>query len=162
MRESARLAWCVSSRGAAVALQAGWWSATRSQWKSSTVTSLVVARRTVGGIGAVSVVAHCRGSSHSLKVVTGIPISARYHVPRSSGVGSMYASCSATVVTARPAWRPYSLISLVPVAELLSRHRCLVAHQLHHARISAQSPSRAVIQPHIHAILGTARLALCQ
>uniref|UniRef100_A0A0A9CJM7 Uncharacterized protein n=1 Tax=Arundo donax TaxID=35708 RepID=A0A0A9CJM7_ARUDO len=75
--EIARLAWCVLSRSAVVAHRAGWWSATRSRWKSSAATSLVDTRRTAGGIGAVSAVAHCRGSSHSLKLVTGIPISAR-------------------------------------------------------------------------------------
>lgn len=162
MRESARLAWSVLSRSAAVAHQAGWWSVTRLRRKSSAATSLVATRRTVGGIGAVSAVVHCQGSSLSLKVVTGIPISARYHVGRSSAVGSMHASYSATAVIARPVWRLYSLISLVPVAELLSRHLCLVAHQLHHAHISVQSPSLVAIQPHIHVILETVHLVSCQ
>lgn len=161
-RESAHLAWFVLSRSAVVAHQVGWWSVTRSRRKSSAATSPVAARRTAGGIGAASAVAHYQGSLLSLKVVTGIPISARYHVARSSVVGSMHASYSATAVIVRPVWRLYLLISLVPVAELLSRHLCLVARLLHHAHISVQSPSLVAIQPHIHAILGTVRLASCQ
>ena len=162
MRENVHLVWSALSRSAVVAHQVRWWSATRLQWKSSAATSLVVARRTVGGIGAVSSVVHCRGKLHSLKVVTGILISARYHVARSSDVGSMHASYSATVVIAHPAWRLYSLISLVPVAELLSRHLCLVEHRHHLVHISAQFPSLADILPRIHAILGIVRLVLCQ
>lgn len=161
-RESARLAWFVLSRSAAVAHQVGWWSVTRSRRKNSAATSLVAARRTAGGIGAVSAAAHWQGSSLRLKVVTGIPISARYHVARSSVVGSMHASYSATAVIVRPVWKLYLLTSLVPVEELPSRHLCLVARRLHHAHISVQSPSLVAIQPHIHAILGTVRRASCQ
>ena len=145
-----------------MARQLRWWSAIRSQWKSSAATSLVAARRTVGGIVAVSSVVHCLENLHSLKVATGIPISARYHVARSSVVGSIRASYSATVVIARRAWRLYSLISLVPVAELLSHHLCLVEHQHHLVRISVQFPSLVDIQPRIHAILGTVRLVWCR
>lgn len=162
MRENAHLVWCSLSRSVVVAHQVRWWSATRSQWKSSAATSLVAARRNVGGIGAVSSVVHCLGMLHSLKVATGILISARYHVARSSGVGSMHASYSATVVIAHPAWRLYSLISRVHVAELLSHHLCLVEHQHHLVHISAQFPSLVDILPHIHAILGTVRLVSCQ
>lgn len=161
-RESARLAWCVLNRSAAVAHQVGWWSATRSRRKSSAATSLVAARRTAGGIGAVSAVAHCLGSLLSLKVANGIPISARYHAARSSDVGSMHAIYCATAVIAHPAWKLYSLMSLVPVAGLLFHHLSLVGHQLHLAHFSAQFLSLVAIQPHIHAILGTALLVLCQ
>lgn len=110
----------------------------------------------------MSAVAHCRSHLLSLKAETGIPISVRYRVARSSDAGNMDASNSATVVTAYPVVRPYSMISLVLVAGLLSRHRCLAAHQLHHAHTSAWSPSLAGIQPRINVILGTAHLALCQ
>lgn len=161
-RGSVHRAWCVWSRGAAVAHQARWWSATWSRWKSSVATSLVAARRTVGGTGAMRPVARCRSHLLSMKVTTWILISARYHVARSSGVDSMDASISATVVTVILAARPYSVSSLVPVEGHLFRHRSRVAHQLHHAHTSASSLSLVGIQLHTNAILGTARLALCQ
>lgn len=74
MRVSARPVWCVSSRDADVAPQAGWWSVIWSQRKSSSATSLVAARRTVGGIDAMSAVAHCQSHWRNIKVVIGIPI----------------------------------------------------------------------------------------
>jgi hypothetical protein len=110
MRETAHLVWFVWNRGAAVVHQARWWSATRSWRKNSVATSLVGERKTVGGTGVVSAVAHFQSRSLGLKGVIGIPISARYRVARSSGVDSMDASFSAIVVTARPALRPYSMI----------------------------------------------------
>lgn len=110
----------------------------------------------------MSAVARCRSHLLSIKVTAWIPISARYHVARSSGVDSMDASISATAVTATLAVRPFSMISLVPVAGHLFRHRSHVVHQLHHAHTSAWSLSLAGIQLHINAILGTAHLALCQ
>ena len=110
----------------------------------------------------MSAVARCRSHLLSIKVTAWIPISARYHVARSSDVDSMDASISATAVIATLAVRPYSTISLVPVAGHLFRHHSLAAHQLHHAHISAWSLSLAGIQLRINAISGTAHLALCQ
>jgi hypothetical protein len=110
----------------------------------------------------VSVVARCRSRLLSMKVATWIPISARYLVVRSSVVGSMDASISATAVTANLAVRPYSVSSLVPVAGHLFRHHSRAAHQLHRAHTSAWSLGLVGIQLRINAILGTAHLALCQ
>jgi hypothetical protein len=95
-------------------------------------------------------------------VATWIPISARYLVVRSSVVGSMDASISATAVTANLAVRPYSVSSLVPVAGHLFRRHSRAAHQLHHAHTSAWSLSLVGIQRRINAILGTAHLVLCR
>ena len=110
----------------------------------------------------MSVVARFLSRLLSMKVTPWIPISARYLVARSSVVGSMDASISATVVTVILAARPYSMISAVPVAGHLFRHHSRAAHQFHHAHTSAWSLSLVGIQLRINAILGTARLALCQ
>lgn len=110
----------------------------------------------------MSAVARYQSRLLSMKVTIWIPISARYLVARSSGVDSMDASISAIVVTAILAVRPYSMISLVPVAGHLFHHRNLAAHQLLHAHTSAWFPSLADIQLHINVISGTAHLVLFQ
>jgi len=110
----------------------------------------------------VSCVARCRSRLLSMKVMAWILISARYRAARSSGVGSMVASISATAVTAILAARPYSVSSLVPVEGHLFRRRSHAARRLHHAHTSAWSLSPVGIQLRINAILGTAHLALCR
>ncbi|CAD6241559.1 unnamed protein product [Miscanthus lutarioriparius] len=57
MMENARLAWCALSRSAVVAHQArSAIAVTLCQWKSFAATSLMAARRIVGGIGAIILV----------------------------------------------------------------------------------------------------------
>lgn len=118
-------------------------------------------RRVVGGTGAVRNAALCLNPVGSLLLMIGTLICVQFRAERGFSVGSILASCCATVAIVHRAWKPSSLILPVLVGRLRYLLLCLVVLRAHRVLILVWCLSLVGTQQLTHAISEIALRALC-
>lgn len=118
-------------------------------------------RRVAGGTGAMRNAALCPNPAGSLLFMIGTLICAQFPAGRGFSVGSILASCCATVAIAHRAWKPSSRILPVLVGRLRYLLLCLVVLRARLVLILVWCLSLVGTQQLTHAISEIALRALC-